>query len=75
MLTVLPYVQIALAVILITAVLLQQSDADLGGAFGGQTNLNSMPRTRRGGEKGVFIATIVIAILFALSAFLALILH
>lgn len=75
MATILPYIQIALAIILITAVLLQQSDADLGGAFGGQTNLNSMPRSRRGGEKGIFIATIVIAVLFAASAFVALVVH
>lgn len=70
--TILPYIQIALSIILIGLVLLQQSDADLGGTFGGSDNLSTM-HTRRGMEKNIFTATIVIGILFAASAFLGII--
>lgn len=73
--TALPYIQIIFSLILITLVLLQQSDADLGSAFGGSDNLSSPAHTRRGGERFVFISTIVIAVLFAASAFVALIIH
>jgi protein translocase SecG subunit len=67
----LPYVQITLSVILVILVLLQHSDASAGGAFG-QTDSAANTRTRRGGEKFIFIFTIVIAILFVLSAVIAL---
>jgi len=71
--TILPYVQIVLAVLLIGGVLLQQTGSSLGGAFGGD-NFASGFHTRRGAEKFLFRATIAIAVLFALSAFLALLL-
>lgn len=71
--TALPYIQIVLAVLLVGGVLLQQSGAGLGGAFGGD-NFSSGFHTRRGAEKTLFRATVVVAILFVLSAFLALIL-
>lgn len=70
---ILPYIQIALSVLLITAILLQQSGSELGGAFGGGGDGGGVKHTRRGFEKTLFSATIVIAIAFALSAFLALI--
>ena len=69
---VLPYIQIVLSVVLIGCVLLQQTGASLGGAFGGD-NFSASYHTRRGSEKFLFWATIVVGILFALSAFLALI--
>ena len=65
--TVLPYVQIVLSVLLMVCVLLQRTGASLGGAFGAD-NFSSGFHTRRGLEKTLFRATIVIAILFALSA-------
>ena len=68
---ILPYVQIVLSVLLVISVILQQSAAGLGGAFG--DNFSSAYHTRRGFEKTLFYASIVIAILFALSAFTALI--
>lgn len=68
----LPWIQIILSILLIGAVLLQQSGAGVGGAFGGAEGGGFY--TRRGFEKFLFQATIVIAILFALSAFIALIL-
>ncbi|HEY4512789.1 MAG TPA: preprotein translocase subunit SecG [Candidatus Paceibacterota bacterium] len=70
----LPYVQIILSVILVGLILLQQSDASIGAAFGGDS-LGGSVHTRRGPEKIVFVGTIVIAVLFALSAFVALILR
>ncbi len=54
-------VQIVLAALLIIAILLQQRGAGLSGAFGGEGSVYS---TRRGAEKIIFIATIIITILF-----------
>lgn len=68
----LPYVQIGLSVLLIAAILLQQTGASLGGAFGAD-NFSSGFHTRRGFEKTLFQATIVLGILFALSALVNLI--
>ena len=69
----LPYVQIILSVLLVSAILLQRTGAQVGGAFGGSDNFSSAFHTRRGMEKGLFTATIVIAILFAVSALINLI--
>lgn len=71
--TLLPYIQIILSVILVAAILLQRTGAQVGGAFGGSDNFSSAFHTRRGLEKGLFTATIIIAILFAISALLNLI--
>jgi len=64
----LPYIQIIISVILVALILLQRTGAQVGGAFGGSDNLSSAYHTRRGSEKGLFIATIVLAIVFAVSA-------
>ncbi|MDE2038185.1 MAG: preprotein translocase subunit SecG [Patescibacteria group bacterium] len=69
----LPYVQIILSVLLVAAIVLQRTGAQVGGAFGGSDNFSSAFHTRRGLEKGLFMTTIVIGILFALSALLNLI--
>ena len=63
----LPIVQIVLSGLLMCSVLLQRTGASLGGAFGAD-NFSSGFHTRRGLEKTLFYSTIVIAILFALSA-------
>jgi preprotein translocase subunit SecG len=68
--SILPYIQIVLAIALTVAVLLQQTGSSVGGAFGGD-NFSAGFHTRRGFEKTLFYATIVIAILFAISALLA----
>jgi len=68
--TILPWVQIGLSILLIGAVLLQQAGAGIGGAFGGADGGGF--HTRRGMEKVLFRSTIVLAILFGLSAFIAL---
>lgn len=69
--TYLPYIQIILSIVLIGLILLQQSDASTGAAFGGDS-LGSTGHTRRGPEKVIFVTTIVVALLFVLSAFFAL---
>ncbi|TSC69674.1 MAG: hypothetical protein G01um101456_26 [Parcubacteria group bacterium Gr01-1014_56] len=46
----------------------------MGGAFGGD-NFSAGYHTRRGAEKTLFYATIVLGVLLALSALLALVLH
>lgn len=55
-------VQIVLAVLVIGAVLLQERGTGLGGAFGGGDNVYS---TKRGAERTILIATIVLAVMFA----------
>ena len=71
--TVLPWVQIILSIILATAILLQQTGAGVGGAFGGGDD--SIRYTRRGMEKVLFYLSIIVAILFALSAFAMLVIR
>lgn len=67
----LPYVQILLSVLIIAAILLQRTGASLGGAFGAD-NFSSGFHTRRGIERTLFYSTIILAILFALSALVGL---
>lgn len=71
---VLPYIQVILAVLLVASVLLQTTGASLGGAFGGD-NFTAAYHTRRGFERFLFIASIILGILFTLSAFAALIIR
>ena len=68
-LPVLPYVQIILSILLVAAILLQQRGSSLGGAFGGD-NFSAAFHKRRGAEQFLFRFSIVIAILFVLSALL-----
>jgi protein translocase SecG subunit len=69
--SILPYAQIILSVILVTAILLQQSAAGMG-SLGGSSG-DSFHHTRRGFEKFLFYLTLVCAIFFALFAFLSII--
>lgn len=71
-LPVLPYIQIILSILLVAAVLLQQRGSSLGGAFGGD-NFSAAFHKRRGGELFLFRVTIVLAVLFVLSAIISLI--
>jgi len=68
-------IQVVLAVLMIAGILLQQSDSSLGGAFGGGDTMGGIYHTRRGAEKFLFYATIVISILFAATALFALYLN
>lgn len=68
---IIPYIQIILSVLLIGGVLIQRSEAGLGGAFGGDS-FSSVHNVKRGAEKTIFIVTLIIAILFSLSSFILL---
>ena len=74
MTNILPLVQIVLSILLIIGILFQRSDAGLGSAFG-QDTFGGVKYERRGLEKTIFIGTIIIAVLFALSAFASLLLR
>lgn len=63
----LPYLQIILSIIMVVAILMQQSSTGLGGALGGGDG-DGLYHTRRGFEKILFTTTIVVSILFAVSA-------
>ncbi|OHA92871.1 MAG: preprotein translocase subunit SecG [Candidatus Zambryskibacteria bacterium RIFCSPLOWO2_02_FULL_39_26] len=64
-----PYVQIVLSLLLMGGILLQQSEAGLGAGFGGGDSFGGGTHTKRGAERTIFIATIVIAIIFAIISF------
>ena len=64
-------IQVILSVVLIVLVLLQRNEASIGAAFGGGDE-GGVTHTRRGPEKAIFIATIIVAILFAASSVAAL---
>jgi protein translocase SecG subunit len=68
----LPYMQIVASVILITAILLQQSASGMGGALGGGDG-GSFHHTRRGFEKFLFILSIVLGVLLVALALFAII--
>lgn len=52
---------IIISILLITAVILQNRGAGVGGIFGGE---GGVYRTKRGAEKLLYNATIVLAVLF-----------
>lgn len=61
----LPIAQIVTAVVLLILILLQGKGSGLSGVFGGEGNIY---RTKRGAERIIFVATIVVACLFFLVA-------
>ena len=68
----LPYAQIAIAAVLVACILLQRTGAQVGGAFGGSDHWSSAYHTRRGLERGLFIGTIVLGIIFAVLSLISL---
>jgi protein translocase SecG subunit len=54
-------IQIILSALLVTAILLQQRDGSMGGAFGGG---GTSYFAKRGLEKILFITTIILAVIF-----------
>ncbi len=58
---ILPIIQIVISALLVAAILLQQRGTGLSATFGGEGNIY---RTKRGLEKIIFTATIVLAIIF-----------
>ena len=69
---ILPYAQIIISVILVSAILLQQTAAGMGGALGGN-DAGTFHHTRRGFEKFLFYLSIICAVLFASFALLSII--
>lgn len=69
LLAVLPMAQIVLSLLLIVGIVLQSRGASLGGAFGGD-NFASTFFKRRGAEKFLFNATILVALLWVAAALL-----
>lgn len=64
---ILQVIQVVSAILLIVAILVQQSEANVGSAFGGGEVSESGSHKRRGSEKILFVSTIVIALLFITS--------
>lgn len=64
---VLPWIQIVTAILLIVFILLQQSEAGLGSAFGGGAG-SGVSYTKRGLEKFLLFASIGLAVVFVLAA-------
>lgn len=70
----LPWIQLVLSIILVLLVLLQRSADGIEGSLMGGSGSNITYFARRGGERFIFIATITVSVLFALSALLSLVL-
>lgn len=63
-------IQIVLAILMAVCILLQQKGTGLGNTFGGDL---SFYRTKRGAEKLLFYATIILIILFIISSLLGIV--
>lgn len=68
---ILAIVQIIVSGLLVTGIILQQRGSALGSAFGGEGSASY--GTRRGMQKKIYWGTIVLGVLFVLTAFLNLI--
>ena len=62
----LPFIQIGISILLIGGILLQQRGGGLSATFGGGDG--GIYRTRRGVEKFIYRTTIVLAVLFFVTA-------
>lgn len=69
--TILQIITVASAILMIACILLQQRGASLGAGFGSSGELFT---TRRGLDKNLFEATIVLAVIFVLSILVGLLL-
>ena len=67
-------IQIIIAVLLTVSILLQQRGSEMGSLFGGGGGGDNVYRAKRGIEKFLFRATIILAVLFLGTAFLGMIL-
>ncbi|MCD6471372.1 preprotein translocase subunit SecG [bacterium] len=63
-------IEIVVSLLLITAILLQARGGGLGSLFGGG---GEFYQTKRGAEKGIFVATIILAVLFVVTGIIRLI--
>ncbi len=64
---ILSVIQIIIAVFLMITILIQNKGVGLSATFGGEGNVY---RTKRGAERAIFITTIVLAVLFLVTAML-----
>lgn len=69
--TILPYITLGSAFLMVLAILLQQRGASLGAGFGASGELFT---TRRGFDKNLFDVTIIFAVIFVLSILASMIL-
>lgn len=69
--TILPYITLGSALLMIIAILLQQRGASLGAGFGSSGELFT---TRRGFDKNLYDVTIIFAVVFVLSILASMIL-
>ena len=60
-------IQLVSAVLLIIAILMQSGGSGLGSAFGGG---DSVSYRKRGAEKGLFILTVILSVIFLVTAFI-----
>ena len=67
--TILKYFELVISILLITAIIVQNRSSGLSATFGGSGTIHVK---KRGAEKVLFNATIVLAVLFVASAILAL---
>ena len=67
-------IQIIIALLLMISILLQQRGSEMGSLFGGGGGGDNVYRAKRGVEKILFRATIILAALFLGTAFLGMIL-
>lgn len=73
LISILPILQVILSVLLVILILLQRAEESLGGAFGGSDSIDTNKNVRRGGEKTLFHAAIIVAILFVIASILVVI--
>ena len=71
---ILPMAQIVISILLVAVILLQPSTAGVGGSFGGGSGMNAF-KTKRGFEKGLFVTTIILGIVFVALGVLAIVIH
>jgi protein translocase SecG subunit len=62
---ILQIIQVSASVLLVALILIQRSSGDTGSTFGENS---SFLHTRRGGERFLFLLTIIIAVVFAASS-------
>lgn len=68
--TILQFVTIGSAILMMVTILLQQRGASLGAGFGGS---NELYTTRRGIDKNLYEATVVLAVIFIMSILVGLV--
>lgn len=64
------FIQIVLGVVLIILIILQSKGTGLGTTFGGDMGFYG---TKRGAEKGLFVLTIIVSIVFLISSLIGVI--